>query len=139
MSKKARTEAFTLRECSFIPNDLEHGIIYFSKDYSTAMHLCACGCGNKVITPIKPSYWRIAIENGLSVSPSIGNWDFPCRSHYWITNGKVRWDDDFSPERVDELRRDEREIRIRSAATSNNSVLARIRSWANGLVRRLRG
>ena len=31
--------------------------------------------------------------NGKTVSldPSIGNWSFPCQSHYWIRNNRVKW------------------------------------------------
>jgi hypothetical protein len=27
----------------------------------------------------------------ISLDPSIGNWSFPCQSHYWITSSEVRW------------------------------------------------
>jgi hypothetical protein len=27
----------------------------------------------------------------ISLDPSIGNWSFPCKSHYWIRSGRVRW------------------------------------------------
>jgi hypothetical protein len=27
----------------------------------------------------------------ISLCPSIGNWGLPCRSHYWIRDGAVRW------------------------------------------------
>ena len=39
----------------FIPDELEHGIIYISIRFATASHLCCCGCGNKVVTPIRPT------------------------------------------------------------------------------------
>jgi hypothetical protein len=26
----------------------------------------------------------------VSLDPSIGNWSFPCRSHYWLERGGVR-------------------------------------------------
>lgn len=76
----------------FIPPDLREGMLYVSIPYATAAHLCACGCGNKVVTPISPADWQL-IFNGDSVSltPSIGNWAFLCKSHYWIRAGTVRW------------------------------------------------
>jgi hypothetical protein len=76
----------------FIPAELEEDIIYVSMRFGTASHLCACGCGNKVVTPIQPTDW-ILIFDGKTVSfhPSIGNWSFPCRSHYWIRNNRVQW------------------------------------------------
>lgn len=78
----------------FIPRDLEEGVLYISIRFSTAVHKCACGCGIKTVTPISPTDWKLSF-NGKYVSlyPSIGNWQFPCRSHYWITENKVRWSD----------------------------------------------
>ena len=39
----------------FIPDELEQGTIYISIRFATASHLCICGCGNKVVTPIRPA------------------------------------------------------------------------------------
>jgi acyl-CoA reductase-like NAD-dependent aldehyde dehydrogenase len=36
--------------------------------------------------------WRLSFDGeSISLSPSIGNWNFPCESHYWITASQVRW------------------------------------------------
>lgn len=74
----------------FIPDKLEDGILYISLEYATALHKCLCGCGREVVTPLSPKDWKM-IFNGKTISlyPSIGNWQFPCRSHYWIENGLV--------------------------------------------------
>lgn len=71
------------------PDALEEGVLYISLRFNTAVHLCACGCGMKTITKIAPGEWRM-IYNGKEISllPSIGNWNFECRSHYWIRNNK---------------------------------------------------
>jgi hypothetical protein len=29
------------------------GVIYISERYATAVHLCCCGCGYEVVTPLK--------------------------------------------------------------------------------------
>ena len=73
-----------------IPKDLEPGVLYLSMEYATAIHSCCCGCGNQVVTPLSPTDWQMYFD-GISVSltPSIGNWSFPCRSHYFITKGKI--------------------------------------------------
>lgn len=82
----------------FIPNSPEQGILYISIEYRTAVHLCICGCGNKVVTPFSPTDWEIRF-NGKTVSlyPSIGNWNFECKSHYFITRNKIfiarKWED----------------------------------------------
>jgi hypothetical protein len=76
----------------FIPDQLEDGILYVSTTYATILHKCACGCGNEVVTPLSPSDWQLTF-NGETISlyPSIGNWSFPCRSHYWIRKNEVVW------------------------------------------------
>ena len=76
----------------FIPSELEDDVLYISKEYKTATHLCACGCGNKVITPLTPEGWTFDfINDTVSLSPSIGNFRFPCKSHYFIKNSQVEW------------------------------------------------
>lgn len=78
-------------ETSF-PDRLEPGILYISLKYDTTAHLCACGCGNPVLLPLHPTGWRFTYDGtDVSLSPSVGNWSFPCRSHYWIDHGHVRW------------------------------------------------
>lgn len=74
----------------FIPAILEEGILYITIQYRTAVHKCACGCGNKVVTPISPCDWRLIFDGKtITLKPSIGNWGFDCRSHYWITNNII--------------------------------------------------
>lgn len=75
-----------------IPSQLADSILYVSIPFATAVHRCCCGCGVEVVTPISPTDWELSF-NGAAVSlwPSIGNWSFPCRSHYWIDKGRVRW------------------------------------------------
>lgn len=85
----------------FIPDQLETGVLYISKRYSTASHLCCCGCGQEVVTPLNPAKWRFTVEKGaVSLVPSVGNWSLPCRSHYWITKNHVRWAAAMSPELI---------------------------------------
>ena len=76
----------------FIPDAIEEGILYISIEYCTAIHKCVCGCGNEVVTPLSPTDWEISFNGKtVSLSPSIGNWNFDCKSHYWITKNKVRF------------------------------------------------
>lgn len=75
-----------------IPEHPRPGILYISKRYATALHLCCCGCGTEVVTPLNPAKWHLNDDGGrISLSPSIGNWSFPCQSHYWIERNSVRW------------------------------------------------
>ncbi len=80
-----------------IPKELEPGVLYVAMEYATAIHACCCGCGNQVVTPFTPTDWRMTFDGEtISLSPSIGNWSFPCQSHYFIKNGRVQiagsWD-----------------------------------------------
>src|SRR5258705_8404627 len=76
----------------YMPKELESEILYVSKEFGIAAHMCPCGCGNKIITPLGPTDWSLTVKNGRpTLYPSIGNWQIPCRSHYWITNGSIEW------------------------------------------------
>jgi Family of unknown function (DUF6527) len=66
----------------YIPERLEPGVLYLSRRYWTAAHLCCCGCGHEVVTPLNPAKWHVKEHNGaVSLSPSVGNWSLPCKSH----------------------------------------------------------
>lgn len=76
-----------------MPEVLEQGVMYVSETYDTAIHLCACGCGEETVTPTSPpSGWAITIQDEkVSLYPSIGNYSFACQSHYYVTEGGVVW------------------------------------------------
>jgi hypothetical protein len=94
----------------FIPERLEPGKLYISRRYSTATHLCCCGCGLEVVTPLNPAKWHLTERKGkVSLYPSIGNWSFPCRSHYWITEGRVQWAGAMSPQTIAAVKKRDRE------------------------------
>lgn len=71
----------------FIPEELEDGILYISEKYKCVIHLCLCGCKGQTVTPLYQNQWTL-IKNGdkVSLSPSIANNYFECKSHYIITN-----------------------------------------------------
>jgi hypothetical protein len=76
----------------FIPRELSEGVLYVSERYRTASHKCACGCGERVVTPLSPVEWQLLREGDLvTLRPSIGNWKYACRSHYWIRRNQIRW------------------------------------------------
>lgn len=86
----------------FIPDELKQDTVYISLRFATVSHLCCCGCGNKVVTPLRPTDWNLIFDGKtVSLDRSIGNWSFPCRSHYWITNNRVRWAPRWSKERIE--------------------------------------
>lgn len=81
----------------YIPDIIEDGMLYITIEFHTAVHKCFCGCGNEVVTPIAPNGWELRYNGkSVSLSPSIGNWNFDCKSHYWIKNNNIKqapkWD-----------------------------------------------
>jgi Family of unknown function (DUF6527) len=85
----------------YIPGDLAEAVLYISITYRTAVHRCVCGCGNKVVTPISPADWQLFYDGDtVSLTPSIGSWGFPCRSHYWITSNQVQWSGAWTDKRI---------------------------------------
>ena len=84
-----------------MPAKLEPGVLYVSHEFGTAAHLCACGCGSKIRTPLGPTEWSLReTKAGATLHPSIGNWQKPCRSHYLIIDGTIVWAGDMSPEDI---------------------------------------
>jgi hypothetical protein len=96
----------------YVPDALEDGVLYVSIKYKTGVHLCICGCGNKVVTPLSPNDWKLTFDGStVTLHPSIGNWSFPCRTHYFITNNKIDNMGQWSKTRIDSGRKYERERR----------------------------
>lgn len=68
------------------------GTIYISIPRRATAHLCLCGCGEKVVHPLRPHRWSLTYDGeAISMSPSIGNSGLACRSHYWIKGSRVEW------------------------------------------------
>lgn len=87
-----RQQAMTHRFIEYVPDELADGVLYVSIPFATATHRCCCGCGHEVVTPLTPTDWSLNFNGEtVSLTPSIGNWSFPCRSHYWIQKGQVIW------------------------------------------------
>jgi hypothetical protein len=65
-----------------------------------------------VVTPFSPIEWQLNFDGeSISLYPSIGNWSFPCQSHYWIREDTVLWSKQFSRGRIDRLRAEDQELR----------------------------
>jgi Family of unknown function (DUF6527) len=92
-----------------LPDELQQGRIYVSIPFATAAHKCCCGCGNEVVTPLSPTGWSLTFDGEtVSLDPSIGNWSFPCQSHYWITRNKVNWARRWSQKEIERGRQRDR-------------------------------
>lgn len=102
-----------LEHVRYMPAELLPDVLYVSEEFGTAAHLCACGCGKKVRTPLGPAEWALEeTSTGPTLRPSIGNWQLPCRSHYWIRQGQIVWAEPWTPEEIAEGRRREEERRL---------------------------
>jgi len=100
-----------------VPDRLDEGVLYISLKYKTVLHKCACGCGNEVVTPLGPTDWTLSEVSGrISLWPSVGSWNLPCRSHYWIRHNAVAWDVPWSNDMIAAARTREREIKQRHFA-----------------------
>jgi hypothetical protein len=85
----------------YVPKTLEPGILYVSEEFGAALHLCACGCGLKVSTPIGPTDWTFKeTSKGATLFPSVGNWQQHCKSHYFIRDGRIIWLDAWTPQQI---------------------------------------
>ena len=139
----SRTDRLVTRHVEFIPEDLLPGVLYVSDRYQTATHLCCCGCGKEVVTPLNPAKWRLREAGGeVSLSPSIGNWEFPCQSHYWIEAGRVEWARAFSQDRIRAVqardRRDE-DAWVDDVQGNSRSLGRRLIHWVQNVWRRWMG
>jgi hypothetical protein len=117
------TDRFVVKHVLSIPDQLSPGVIYVSREFETAHHLCACGCGARVRTPLKPTEWRLTeTKQGPSLWPSVGNWQKGCQSHYVIRNGRVLWFGQWTQEDI-------QASRSREAATREAYYAPRRVSW----------
>lgn len=127
-----------------IPGAPDEGKLFISIRYRTAVHLCACGCGLKVVTPLRPSKWKLIFDgDSVSLTPSIGSWQFPCRSHYWIKNNEIVWSRPWTDEEIAAGRhRDADDVRryyaVRGAESSASGDRTAIAERKRGLLAAIR-
>jgi Family of unknown function (DUF6527) len=106
----------------YIPEKLEEGVLYISIPYVTAVHNCACGCGEETVTPISPAGWKLIFDGeSISLYPSIGNWSIPCKSHYWIRDGRVTWAEKWSSDEI-QIGREQDNLRLSQHYSTKTSV-----------------
>ncbi|HXK16829.1 MAG TPA: DUF6527 family protein [Polyangiaceae bacterium] len=104
-----RTSELTHEFVESFPDNLREGVLYVSVTYASASHRCCCGCGLEVVTPLTPTDWKMIFDGKtVSLDPSVGNWSFPCRSHYWVKRNKIHWAPAWSQEQIDAGRRRDR-------------------------------
>ena len=124
---------FRLQRVQYMPAVLEPRILYVAEEFDIAMHLCPCGCGSKVKTPMGPTEWSIEeTPEGPTVFPSIGNWQQACKSHYFIRRGQVVWSLKWSPAQIEAGRRAEeaRRAAYYTALYRKKGILGRLFGFA---------
>jgi hypothetical protein len=91
---------YTAKLVESFPTPLEPRTLYVSLSYSTAAHICPCGCGREVVTKLSPARYRFIYDGEVSLHPSIASTGLPCNSHYFITRGEIRWSRPLTPSQV---------------------------------------
>lgn len=114
-------------------DSVNEGELYISLEFQTAIHKCCCGCGEEVVTPFNTAQWQISDKRGkVSLYPSIGNWSYPCHSHYFIKDNRVLWAEAFSDAAIKRVQvRDQRALE--SYIANKNAAC----QGADGLLQRL--
>jgi len=130
-------ETIKMEVVETMPKVFRPGVLYVSYELGTASHLCCCGCGTRVVTPLGPGRWNlIQGRGGPSLSPSIGNTSQPCRSHYFIRNGRVIWAREMSDEEHLLAITADRKA-VAEALAPNTGFWDRLKSWVRNWIRRL--
>jgi hypothetical protein len=69
--------------------------IYISEKYNVSKHICLCGCEEMVVMPLDDGtkWWKLVKEKDGTISfiGSVGNFQYPCKSHYIITKNKANF------------------------------------------------
>ncbi|BBY17120.1 DUF6527 family protein [Mycolicibacterium litorale] len=126
---------YTAHFVDSFPASMAPGVLYISTAYSTAGHICPCGCGREVVTKLSPARYKIIFDGEVSLKPSIAATGLPCKSHYFITRGQVEWHKKLDATQTARAQSaDQRATAAQRAATQN----ARLNRWAR-IWRRFRG
>ena len=134
-----RLTTITPEFVELVPAQLEPGVLYISERYKTVLHKCCCGCGQDVVTPLSSAQWQLQrAGNSVTLYPSVGNWSFPCQSHYWIRRNKIVWAAAMTPAQIARARQlDQWDISeyihainaSKSHTTDRASTWKRVRVW----------
>ena len=111
------------------PQDIVEGCLYISLKYDMTSHQCACGCGQVVPLPLSPQDWTLEYDGeSVSMTPSIGNGQLECGSHYLIRKNGVVW--------LSTMNRAESSKLLNNGvlARENNSIASKLVKWVKKLI-----
>lgn len=116
-----KTQVITPKDVEHLPEQLEEGVLYISEEFSLTAHKCCCGCGEDVYNKLGPAKWRlIRLPDGsVSLDPSVGNWKYACRSHYFIQKNRVIDAGPMSAKAIEAVQQRDRRDRDRYIARMN--------------------
>lgn len=134
----SRAETYTHAFVRSFPDRLEEGVLYVSVEFCNTAHRCMCGCGQEVYAPLSPRDWTMIFDGEtVSLDPSIGNWSFPCRSHYWLVRGGVSWALQWSSAEIERGRALDRMTKSRHYGEETSDTRDHPAANAKGLVARI--
>lgn len=129
-----------------LPEMFEEGVLYICEEFGLTAHKCCCGCGEDVYLKLGPAKWELTKEsNGnVSLDPSVGNWKYACKSHYWIMNNRVIEAGRMSARAIEGVQKQDRrdrdrhiaQLNARPGSESSNSLWQRIRMFIVRIFRR---
>lgn len=122
---------YVYRAVDRIPANLDPGIVYHSEEFELAAFLCPCDCGHRVmlLVPDSHSVWN---QSGFAtISPSVGVFDAPCKSHFFIRSGEVDWLNAFSPAQANSIM--QRQVQRHVSQDQKLSWLSRLKTTARSI------
>ena len=136
MTAMPKLSRISLKDVEFMPPTLAPGVLYVSTRFKTAAHLCACGCGTKVVTSLKPGGWLLTRTRGEvpSLEPSVGNFNLPCQSHYFIRAGKIAWAPPWTPQQIAMGRSKDHELREAHFAEHQSNWWRSLSNWIKSML-----
>lgn len=117
-----------------IPDTLVQGVVYVCLPCKVVCHLCLCGCGCEVVTPLTPLDWSLTYDGKhVTLSPSIGGWSLKCQSHYFIRQNEVIWASKMSRALIERGRRAREEAAIAHVEHETDNLFRRWQErWKRG-------
>jgi hypothetical protein len=129
----------TFEFVEYIPAQLEEGVVYIAPEFGAVIHLCCDGCGERVSTPLHPGQWTLTFDGQtISLSPSIGNWELPCKSHYFIRRNRVVWAGKWDDQRIARGAIDDRQAVVQQSESSQKprtTLWSRFRTRVRNLLK----